>query len=323
MPVVSVAQDTAAQRAIPVFTELLVYFCDGCGHSPLQGTRHKCLDCPDFDLCTTCISNPAAVRTHDPHHAFFPVDASGNLSDYTAMRAMRLQQKDGVQHVGVTCDGCNQSLVGVRHKCLDCGDFDLCSECLHNPGVHSQHDATHAFFPIPAPGEFSDFNAARIRRKGVEHVGVTCDGCNGPIHGVRHKCAECPDFDLCEKCIGLEQVRYTHFNSHHFLPLASPSSFSSLSDKFIAIKQAQQAAQQQSTQSSTLAEHTSACDGCNLRIRGVRHKCLVCADFDFCTACVANPDKRAGHDIAHAFFPVIQDEDTGPYEAARRSVVGN
>ncbi|XP_077589178.1 LOW QUALITY PROTEIN: sequestosome-1 [Stigmatopora nigra] len=32
------------------------------------------------------------------------------------------------------------------------------------------------------------------------HVNVTCDGCEGPVVGVRFKCAVCPDYDLCVDC---------------------------------------------------------------------------------------------------------------------------
>ncbi|KAI8876077.1 EF-hand [Backusella circina FSU 941] len=66
------------------------------------------------------------------------------------------------------------------------------------------------------------------RKEGFIHRGITCNKCSvSPIRGIRYKCANCVDFDLCESCEGTN----THINTHVFLkiripipPLANPRS---------------------------------------------------------------------------------------------------
>jgi hypothetical protein len=42
--------------------------------------------------------------------------------------------------------------------------------------------------------------------------------------------------------------------------------------------------------------HNATCDGCNKRIYGIRHKCLKCPDWDYCSTCIAQaPLKHARH----------------------------
>lgn len=51
-------------------------------------------------------------------------------------------------HENITCDVCNASpIVGVRYKCINCSDFDLCEICE----ARNAHDPTHLFIKIKHP----------------------------------------------------------------------------------------------------------------------------------------------------------------------------
>lgn len=46
------------------------------------------------------------------------------------------------------CDNCDERIVGIRYKCGNCADYDLCQSCEKHDGVH---DSTHLFIKIRAP----------------------------------------------------------------------------------------------------------------------------------------------------------------------------
>lgn len=49
------------------------------------------------------------------------------------------------------------------------------------------------------------------------HWGVVCDGCSGPVIGVRYKCLVCDDYDLCSSCEG----RGVHVD-HNMVTITEP-----------------------------------------------------------------------------------------------------
>ncbi|XP_051921489.1 sequestosome-1 [Hippocampus zosterae] len=74
-------------------------------------------------------------------------------------------------------------------------------------------------FPIQAfpPNAFAAAAAPPPPHLGGVHPNVTCDGCEGPVAGVRFKCSVCPDYDLCSAC----QVQGKH-TEHPLLPIWHP-----------------------------------------------------------------------------------------------------
>ena len=66
----------------------------------------------------------------------------------------------------------------------------------------------------------------QARREGYIHRGITCNSCQAsPLCGIRYKCSNCIDYDICERC----ETQDNHNKTHVFLriripipPLANP-----------------------------------------------------------------------------------------------------
>ena len=101
------------------------------------------------------------------------------------------------------------------------------------------------------------------------HYHFICDGCRcAPIKGIRYHCTECKDFDYCPSCYEKNKDTHRHvFQS--FLKSKYPKPVEKLPE-----------------QKEKNIHFGVICDGCQCApIVGIRYKCAVCKNFDYCEKC--------------------------------------
>ncbi|XP_076235908.1 uncharacterized protein LOC143180223 [Calliopsis andreniformis] len=62
-----------------------------------------------------------------------------------------------VYHPNIICDSCDGDILGFRYKCIQCEDYDLCSNC-ETLGLHSEH----CMIRMPQPLQWSSFHGKRL-----------------------------------------------------------------------------------------------------------------------------------------------------------------
>ncbi|WYZ41695.1 hypothetical protein EsH8_V_000590 [Colletotrichum jinshuiense] len=201
----------------PVFNTALYSMrtCNCCVTELPEASFLHCTSCEDFDLCHACFEKD--LHGHNPKHPFVPAVEGAHVPSHIQIK---LAPGRNQSHNAI-CDGCDKYIAGVRHKCLDCPDWDYCADCIVNSKfVHPNH----RFVPVYEP--LQEVQSRAISRS--VHFGICCDGplCarahNAPtyIAGVRYKCTVCHDTDFCANCEA--SPANTHNKTHPLVKFKTP-----------------------------------------------------------------------------------------------------
>ncbi|OIW23627.1 hypothetical protein CONLIGDRAFT_637599 [Coniochaeta ligniaria NRRL 30616] len=214
-----------AERVVPVLQNFLyqnVRTCNSCVSELPESDFVHCDTCEDFDLCKTCFTEDK--HGHHPKHAFTAAVKGAVLEPEVSRRLAPGRFKT---HNAI-CDGCDKAIRGIRHKCLDCPDWDYCNNCIVDAAfVHPDH----RFVPVYEQIEPTERVDARAYSRAY-HAGICCDGplCRSRgssyIVGERYKCAVCHDTDFCANCEA--SPANTHNKTHPLIKFKTPVKYVSV-----------------------------------------------------------------------------------------------
>ncbi|GLH11416.1 E3 ubiquitin-protein ligase mind-bomb [Gryllus bimaculatus] len=113
------------------------------------------------------------VRNFESPEEVVVVWDNGTAANYRCSGAYDLRILDsaptGVKHDGTMCDTCRQQpIFGIRWKCAECGNYDLCSICYHG----DKHHLRHRFYRITTPGSERMLLEPRRKSKKVAIRGI-------------------------------------------------------------------------------------------------------------------------------------------------------
>ncbi|KAJ5041118.1 uncharacterized protein L3040_005672 [Drepanopeziza brunnea f. sp. 'multigermtubi'] len=192
--------------------------CNSCISELSEENFVTCTTCPDYDLCIPC--HVSMEHGHHPKHAFEPAVEDFNL-DSVAKALLAPGRNTGHNAI---CDGCDKYIYGVRHKCLDCPDWDFCSACYPNANfIHLGHRFVPIYEPLNDLSVLSRSYTSKARHHGIYCDGPLCNSANGIqsfIKGDRYKCAVCHDTDFCASCEA--SPSNSHNRTHPLIKFKTP-----------------------------------------------------------------------------------------------------
>ncbi|KAJ2710707.1 hypothetical protein H4R19_003617, partial [Coemansia spiralis] len=197
----------ASGRQAPAPAPASVVSCNECS-KPIGGIRHKCTRCRNYDLCDGCYGD--ASRAH-PGHGFVHFGPPAvPPHTHTATRQCAPAPSHGLPRHGLgACRLARPPFNIAAPQPVPC----LAPLPLSAP------------VPPPPPQPQPAAHVAGTSAKPA-HVGVVCDACGADVVGVRYKCGNCPDYDLCERCEPTAEHNKDHLfvvmRKYHSTPTNKP-----------------------------------------------------------------------------------------------------
>ncbi|RMD41000.1 hypothetical protein DV735_g4126, partial [Chaetothyriales sp. CBS 134920] len=218
----------------------------------------------------------------------------------------------------IDCNHCGESVPNEHFHCSICdkGDFDLCQACVDS-GITCDGDGHWLIKRTIQNGFIMASVTDTCPRRKTQKTELaeaptsssndegerTCNCCINQLPASDFvSCNDCPDFDLCLVCF--QNNEHGHHPAHVFEPVDKREGV--VNPKINLLCKA-----------GRNEFHHATCDGCTKRITGVRHKCLACPDWDFCSDCIKSASStHPGHRFAPiyafiGFFPTRKDTHPG------------